>query len=132
MIIVYYHSYHYPAYHYFPSYPTNMMTFHPPRTYPPVDTKIFSHSIQSFKLLMQQGSILLDRLGNLQFSKKVMDAAQQGKQDEVNRLIKSIGLKVPVKTTFNPSGVQFELSTNSSPSSPNDCCTLNINMKWGQ
>ncbi|WP_223282836.1 hypothetical protein [Neobacillus kokaensis] len=132
MIIMYYNYYHYPANPYMPPFSASMMNYQPPRSYPPVDTKIFSHSIQSFKILMQQGSILLDRLAELQFSKKVMNAAQQGKQAEVDQLIKSIGLKVPVKTTFSPSGVIFELSTNSGTTSPFNCCTLNINMKWGE
>ncbi|MCM3569731.1 hypothetical protein [Neobacillus mesonae] len=128
---MYYNPYHYPAAPYLQPSPAYMMGGHLPRTYPPVNTEIFSKSIKSFKLLIDQGAILLDRLGNLNFSKKLMNAAQQGKQAEVDHLIKSLGLKVPVKTTYSPSGVKFELSTNSDPGTNISCCTLNINMKWG-
>lgn len=115
-----------------PPYPVYTMNYHIPRTYPAVDPTIFSASIKSFRLLMTQGSILLDRLGNLQFARQIMTAAQEGKHHEVNRLIQSIGLKVPVKTTYTPTGVNFELIAQSHPNIPNSCCTLTINLKWGR
>jgi hypothetical protein len=108
-----------------------MVNYQVPRTYPPVDTKIFASSVKSFRLLMEQGSILLDRLGNLAFAHKMMTAAQQGKNAEVDRMIKSIGLKVPVTTKFTPTGVNFILSTDTSQNHSVNCCSLTIAMKWG-
>lgn len=99
--------------------------------YPPVDVKIFSQSIKSFRLLMKQGSLLLDRLGDTTLARKIMEAAQQGKKAQVEQLIKSIGLKVPVTTQYTPSGVIFTLHSNISPPHPVNCCTLTISMKWG-
>ncbi|MFJ5714345.1 hypothetical protein [Neobacillus sp. NPDC093127] len=122
---------HYPTYPWVPSYPTYMVNYQVPRTYPPVDTKIFAGSVKSFRLLMEQGSILLDRLGNLAFAQKMMTAAQQGKNAEVDRMIKSIGLKVPVTTKFTPTGVDFILSTDTSQNQSVNCCSLTIAMKWG-
>ncbi|WP_052353679.1 hypothetical protein [Neobacillus jeddahensis] len=115
-----------------PPYPIQTVAPHF-RSYPPVDTKIFEGSVKSFHLLMQQGSVLLDRLGDAQFSHKMMSAAQQGKKAEVDQLIKTIGLKVPVVTQFTPSGVHFILSTQPQPTQnqPESCCTLTVAMKWG-
>jgi len=115
-----------------PPYPAYLVNYPVPRTYPPVDTKIFEDSVKSFRLLMAQGSILLDRLGDVAFARKVMSAAQQGKNAEVDHLIKSIGLKVPVVTKFTPTGVNFILSTQTTQLEPINCCTLTVAMKWGQ
>lgn len=103
-----------------------------PRTYPPVDIKIFSQSVHAFRQLMEQGSILLDRLGDAGFANKMMSAAQQGKKVEVDRLIKSIGLKVPVITKYSPSGVTFDLTTQTIQNQPVSCCTLTVALKWGR
>ncbi|MFZ7943018.1 MULTISPECIES: hypothetical protein [Bacillaceae] len=129
---MYYYPFHYPAVHPMPSYPGYPAAYPIPRTYPPVDTKIFAGSVKSFRLLMEQGSILLDRLGDLNFSKKLMSEAQQGKNAEVDQMIKSIGLKVPVITKFTPSGVNFILTTEPTQQHPSNCCTLTVAMKWGQ
>ncbi|MEH7010176.1 hypothetical protein V7087_05050 [Neobacillus niacini] len=128
---MYYYHYPYPQYpqpHAYPGY-----QFYPPiaRQYPPVDVNIFTKSIKSYRLLMDQGSKLLDRLGNPNFDVKLMAAAQQGNKTEVDRLIKSIGLKVPVNTKYTPTGVTFDLTTQPDPSSHMSCCTLTVHMKWG-
>lgn len=128
---MYYNPYYYPAYPTITHFPVLPMNYQIPRTYPSVNTQIFSQSIKSFRLLMAQGSILLDRLSNVQFARQLMTAAQKGNQGEVDRLIKSLGLKVPVITKYTPSGVNFELVTPTSPNNPTNCCTLTINMKWG-
>ena len=129
---MYYNPYYYPAVHPLPPYPPYMASYPIPRAYPPVDTKIFAGSVKSFRLLMEQGSILLDRLGDPSFAKKMMSAAQQGKNIEVDQMIKSIGLKVPVITKFTPSGVNFNLTTQTTQQHPQNCCTLTVAMKWGQ
>ncbi|WP_251550969.1 hypothetical protein [Neobacillus muris] len=102
------------------------------RTYPPVDISIFQGSIHSFHRLMEQGSILLTHLADPSFSRRIMAAAQQGKQAEVDTLMKSIGLKVPISTRYTPSGVEFTLSAQTAAASPNDCCSLSISLKWGR
>ena len=119
---MHYLPFHYPIH---PSYPVY------PRTYPSVDVKMFESSVQSFRLLMVQGNRLLNRLGDPRFAAKLMTAAQQGKQAEVDQLIKSIGLNIPVITRYTPSGVIFELPTPATQQNPISCCTLSIAMKWG-
>ena len=114
--------YGYPSYYHHYSYYRN---------YPPVDTKIFSSSVRNFRLLMQQGSILLDKLAEASFETKMMTAAQQGKQAEVEKLIRSIGLKVPVTTHYTPTGINFILSTPPSSGGIGSCCSLTVSMKWG-
>lgn len=128
---MYFNHYPYPLYPPPPVYPAPYIYEAHNRQYPPVDPKIFAKSIKSYRLLMDQGSILLDRLGDEGFDVKVMTAAQQGNNTVVDQLIKSIGLKVPVTTKFTPSGVTFELSTRPDPGSPFSCCTLTVHMKWG-
>jgi len=130
---MYYYPYQYQIYPPLPVYPPQMgYQFQPiPRSYPPVDVKIFVNSVKSFRLLMAQGSILLDRLGDLGFARKMMSAAQQGKKADVDHLISTVGLKVPVITTFTPSGVIFELTTQPNQNNPASCCTLKVSMKWG-
>lgn len=128
---MYQHPLQYPIYPWVQSYPTYMVNYQVPRTYPPVNTKIFASSVKSFRLIMEQGSILLDSLGNLAFANKLMTAAQQGKNAEVDRMIKSIGLKVPITTQFSPTGVNFILSTDSTQNQSGNCCSLTFSMKWG-
>ncbi|EKN66196.1 hypothetical protein BABA_17347 [Neobacillus bataviensis LMG 21833] len=129
---MYYYPFNYPSVQPMPPFPTYMAAYPIPRSYPPVDTKIFAGSVKSFRLLMEQGSILLDRLGDASFAKKMMGAAQQGKNTEVDQMIKSIGLKVPVITKFTPTGVNFILTTQTTQQNPLNCCSLTIAMKWGQ
>ncbi|WHY78544.1 hypothetical protein QNH20_05210 [Neobacillus sp. WH10] len=127
-----YNPYHYPVIHQMPPYPANMVNYPIPRTYPAVDPKIFEGSVKSFHQLMAQASMLLNRLGNVAFSRKLMSAAQQGKQAEVDKMIKSIGLRVPVATKFNPTDVHFILTTPPTPYNPINCCTLTVGLKWSQ
>jgi hypothetical protein len=128
---MYYYPYQYPIHPPMPVY-LPQMNYQPyPRSYPPVDVKIFEDSVKSFRLLMEQGSNLLDRLGDHGFARRMMSAAQQGKKAEVDRLISTIGLKVPVVTKFSPTGVNFELIDQTDPNNPMSCCTLTVHMKWG-
>ncbi|MDP4087376.1 MAG: hypothetical protein Q8934_22695 [Bacillota bacterium] len=122
----------YPVYPPLPSYTIFPKIQHLPRSpYPKVDTKVFQNSIKSFRYLMEQGGLLLDQLGDSSFAYKIMDAAQLGKKVQVENLIKSIGLKVPVTTKYNPSGVIFILHSQVPQQTSIDCCTLTISMRWG-
>jgi hypothetical protein len=129
---MYYYPYQYPIHPPIPVYPPQVVYHHPvPRSYPPVDVKVFEDSVKTFRLLIAQGSILLDRLGDHGFARKMMSAAQQGKNAEVDQLIRSIGLKVPVDTKFTPSGVRFDLIAQPAPNKPISCCILTVHLKWG-
>lgn len=80
---------------------------------------------------MEQGSILLDRLEDSNFAYKVMDSAQKGDKARVDKLIESIGLRVPVSTQYTPSGIIFTLYSKATQHTPSSCCNLTISMKWG-
>ncbi|RFU67854.1 hypothetical protein [Bacillus sp. V59.32b] len=94
--------------------------------YAPIDISLFSSSVHTFQLLMQQSRILLERLRDPAFEKQLMGFAQQGKQSEVDLLIRAIGLQVPVKTTFTPSEIIFSLRD-----SVSECCILTFAIRWG-
>lgn len=128
---MYYYHYPYPPQPQPPAYPVYPYYQPKARQYPQVDVKVFSKSIKSYRLLMDQGSILLDRLGTPGFDIQLMSAAQKGNKAQVDNLIKTIGLKVPVATKYTPTGVTFELATEPESGSPMSCCTLTVHMKWG-
>lgn len=124
---------HYPPYiSWYSPFPAIIMTnSHERFSYPAVNTEIFLQSIKSFRLLMQQGNRLLDRLIDGNFSKRIMAAAQRGDKKQVDMLIKSIGLSVPITTQYTPSGVIFTLYSPLGDSHVN-CCTLTMSLKWGR
>ncbi|MDR7076974.1 hypothetical protein J2Y03_001997 [Neobacillus niacini] len=126
---MYYYHYPYPPQPRPPVYPNYHNPI--PRQYPQVDVNVFKKSIKTYRLLMDQGSILLDRLGDSDFDVKIMSAAQQGNTSEVDKLIKTIGLKVPVRTKYTPTGVTFELTAHVDPNAPANCCTLKVQLQWG-
>jgi hypothetical protein len=117
------------------NYPTfTFLPFnHPfPRSpYPKVDTKLFEGSVKSFHILMDQANLLLNRLSDARFAYQIMDVAQQGKKANVERLVKSMGLQVPVKTEYTPSGIIFTLYSPATQTAITSCCALIISMKWG-
>lgn len=105
-------------------YPTN-------RQYPPTDQEILSQSVEEYQILMQQGEILLNKLADPSFAKPLMEEAQKGNQDEVNKLIEQIdGLVIDIDINYTPTGAIFEL-TSPQASEGGDCCTLNMILKWG-
>jgi hypothetical protein len=76
---------------------------------------------------MSQGSLILDKLSKSQdLCKRLKRAAQTGDQAEVDRLVKSTGVKVKVITTYTPSGIKFELHEDT-PGQSHGFLTLNIN-----
>jgi hypothetical protein len=125
---MYYYHYPYPPHPVYTSY----NYYQPmPRQYPQVDVNVFKKSIKTYRLLMDEGSLLLDKLGDPGFDVKLMTAAQMGNNSEVDILMKSIGLKVPVKTKYTPTGVIFELKAHADPNAPMNCCTLTVQLQWG-
>jgi hypothetical protein len=99
--------------------------------YPAIDTKIFSKSVKAFSPLMYQGSKLLSHLNNPSFAHKLMDAAQHGRKAQVEALVKSIGLTVPVTTHFSPTGIVFTLHSRETLDPFENCCSLSFAIKWG-
>lgn len=99
--------------------------------YPGVDTKIFIQSVKAFSPLMQQGSVLLRYLGNPSFAHRIMDAAQHGNKAQVDAMVKTIGLNVPITTHFSPTGIVFTLHSREKQDPLENCCSLSIAIRWG-
>jgi|SRR5690625_1869833 len=133
VFVMYYNLYHHPTCRRMQNYQGRFYNhFSPIRQYPPTDPSILSQSVKEFQTLMQQGVLLLNRLADTTYAKKLMEAAQQGDQSEVDRLIHTIdGLFVPVNINYSPSGAIFILQS-PAVSEGGECCTLNISLKWGQ
>ena len=98
------------------------------RQLPAVDSTYFEKSAKSMQLLMKEASLVLNKLAESgPFANEIMVAAQQSNMNEVERLIKSTGIKSKVDTTFNPDGINLKLSSKVEAS---DCCHLTIALRW--
>jgi hypothetical protein len=124
----------------YPGYYSNITrhsVFPDPRTYypapyyrklPEVDPTLFKESAEEMRILMMDASIMLAKLADSkEFAKQVMAAAQASNDKEVDRLLKSTGIKSDVKATFNPDGLnlQLEASVGGTKSSQ-----LTIALRW--
>ncbi len=106
--------------------------YYPPyaieRQYPEVDATLFEQSAKSMQFLMKEASLVLNKFAvSKDFATKVMNAAQQSNMKEVDQLIKSTGIKSKVKTSFNPDGINMQLSSNIGEA---ECCHLTIGLRW--
>ncbi|PLT32109.1 hypothetical protein [Bacillus sp. V5-8f] len=99
------------------------------RQYPPVDTSTFEQSVAAFQKTVVEAGSILKKFAEPQFANRLMSAAQQGNQQEVDRLIKSIGTSTPVTTQYTPSGVLLTIHAQALGS---QCCTLTMFLKWGK
>jgi hypothetical protein len=111
-------------------YPVHSMNWFPylVRQYPPVDITLFNKSAVAMQKLMKEASIVLNKIASSKtFAFKLMSAAQESKLKEVERLIKSTGIKSKVETSYTPGGINFKLSSMVGES---DCCHLTIALRW--
>lgn len=130
---MHYHQYPQPHYYprntYFPVYPYmngNRIPHH--RPYPPVDPTFFTESAGAMQQLMKEASIILKKLSeSKKFASEVMNAAQEGKMDKVDQLLKSTGVHAAVKTDYDPDRINLKLS---SKVGDTDCCHLTIALRW--
>ncbi|MGK0701536.1 hypothetical protein CHN50_15625 [Priestia aryabhattai] len=96
---------------------------------PPVDTSIFSHSVNSLQKIVLESSVLLKKLADPKFSQTLMTAAQAGNHKQVDNLIKSIGISTPITTKYNPDGLLLIMPAQSEGK---ECCALSMFLKWGE
>ena len=91
--------------------------------FPPVDSTLLHESAKESQQLMRDATKLIDLFATSKdFSTKVMDAAQQSKQEEVKRLIRSNGITSQIEVYFNPDGIRLEFRSN--------CCQLLVVLRW--
>ena len=93
-----------------------------------VDITIFEESLVVYKQLLHDADLLLNHLSSRkQFATQVMSAAQISNKKEVDRLIKSIGIKSNIKVSYNPDGIHFTLW---SDVKGEKCCQLDMAIRW--
>ena len=98
--------------------------------YPPVDIGYFQQSLTAYQTLLQDGSVIMNSLSSSpEMMKNLMEAAQEGKDEEVDSIIKATGVTSIVDTSFTPDSVTFTLYADAEEFSK--CCTLKMNLKWG-
>lgn len=96
------------------------------RQYPKVDPTLFHQSAETFKQLMKDGNVLLNKLSeSREFAGNVMDAAQRGDQNKVKQLIHSAGIKERVEVRYTPDGITFDMY-----SDKGQCCKLAMSLRW--
>jgi hypothetical protein len=129
--VMYYYQYPHPKYyarnvyypvynHYFPSYYS--------RPYPHVDPTVFTESAGAMQNLMKEASIILQKLSeSKEFAAEVMGAAQEGKMEKVEQLLKTTGVHARVAVDYTPDGINLKMASDVDGS---DCCHLTIGLRW--
>jgi uncharacterized protein YajQ (UPF0234 family) len=85
-------------------------------------------SAQKTLALMNDAQTLLNHIGNSNdFAYKLMNAAQQSKMKEVNKLIRSTGVKVQPTVHINPDGLQIVFDEKLGVI---DCCHVTVIVRW--
>ena len=100
----------------------------PSRQYPDVDATLFEQSAKSMQSLLKDANLLLNKLADSKsFAQKVMYAAQQSNTKEVDKLIKSTGIKSDVSANIDPDGIYLKIAPKGNNT---DCCQLKIALRW--
>ncbi|PAV28847.1 hypothetical protein CIL05_14570 [Virgibacillus profundi] len=119
MYYLYYRGY-YPLYFYNPYLPI--------REFPPVDPEFFHQSANETKKLMEDASVILDKLADSkEFDEELMYAAQTSDIEEVERLINSIDISSEVEVHFNPDNLRLEFKSHVEET---ECCKLTVALRW--
>ncbi|MGY0693899.1 hypothetical protein ACW2QC_14110 [Virgibacillus sp. FSP13] len=121
-------SYMQPVYHPITYYPASPYMLSARPQYPEVDPTLFHQSAGAFKTLMNDATIILNKLADSkEFAYQVMNAAQVNDKDEVEKLIKSTGVKENVNVDFNPDAITLEMM---SKLEKTECCKLAMTLRW--
>ncbi|MBS4179407.1 hypothetical protein [Lederbergia citrea] len=100
----------------------------PQSMYPPVDIKKLHQSAQKYQELLNQATLLVNKITTSPgFARNLMDAAQKSNQKKVIELILSTGITIKVKTSFSPDGIKVDLSN---AKHEGDCCTIRLALPW--
>lgn len=100
----------------------------PLRQYPEVNTTLFKQSATKAITLMSDVNIVMKKIETSDaFSKDLMSAAQESKQAEVEKLIKSTGIKKSPKITYNPDGITLNFQDFVGEK---ECCHIILQLRW--
>ncbi|MFS0836508.1 hypothetical protein [Paenibacillus sp. 1P03SA] len=97
--------------------------------YPSADPKQLISSAASFRRLLADGNVVLARLSDEPFAFRLMTAAQAGRKQEVDRLMKSIAVSSVLAARYTPSGLIVTVTPGAQELA---CCALTMSLKWGQ
>ncbi|MFB4166930.1 hypothetical protein [Virgibacillus sp. JSM 102003] len=112
----------------YPGYYPNSTSWPDREQYPPVDANLLYQSANETKKLMDDASIVLNKLAEShEFDAELMYAAQVADTAKVERLIHSTGIKSEVDIHYNPDGLRLILI---SQVANTDCCKLQIALRW--
>ncbi|WP_077324895.1 hypothetical protein [Virgibacillus siamensis] len=109
-------------------YCPNSPNFHRRQQLPDVDASLLFESAKETKSLMEDASIVLDKLADSEeFDTELMYAAQASDIDEVRRLIHTLGITSSTDVDYNPDGLNISFN---SKINELDCCRLRIALRW--
>ncbi|MGM9925529.1 MAG: hypothetical protein ACI35R_14880 [Bacillus sp. (in: firmicutes)] len=119
-----------PVYYTFPNQNTSYLPHFENRpNYPPVDPSILIKSAQkSTELLNDAQKVSHGFTNSSAFSKQLIEAAQQSKNEEVKRLLSTLATNSKSEIHYNPDGIHITFK----PKEPfNNCCIVTLSLKWG-
>ncbi|MCE7793996.1 hypothetical protein K8O68_16530 [Salipaludibacillus sp. CUR1] len=100
------------------------------RQYPPVDPSLFQQSLQTYASLTARGNLLIERLlASPETMQQLMEAAQAGQNETVNRIVHAAAGTTDITTSYTPMSVTFNLTADTPQLSP--CCRMTMNLRWG-
>lgn len=113
---------------YYHAYPPIPKYVFPQRQFLPVNPKMFMDSAKKMNPLLKDAEVLMRHISNTEpFARKLMDAAQHSKLNEVNKMIAQIGIKSKSDIRINPSALILILSPKNDPL---DCCQVELRIRW--
>ncbi|MCG7346017.1 hypothetical protein MHZ92_18040 [Sporosarcina sp. ACRSL] len=96
--------------------------------FPPVNIRKFDVSAHRFKEVMDQANRFIGALiASDDFARRLMDAAQQSNQREVERLVRSTGVTIKYQINYTPDGLRIDFTNRDAEHS---CCTLRMALNW--
>ena len=98
------------------------------RPFPPVDPTVFQESANKELALLNDVRVVLEKIStSSQYSADIMKAAQESNQTQIEKLVRSSGVKKIPAITYTPDGlrIKFTDSTNGM-----ECCHLAVKLRW--
>ena len=93
-----------------------------------MDVTIFNESLRAYRQLLKDASNVLNHLADSKsLAAQVMGAAEVSNHKEVDRLIKSLGVKSDFVVTYNPDGIHLKFLAHAQGS---ECCKLDMAIRW--
>lgn len=89
---------------------------------------MFMTSAKYMQALMKDASVLLEKMADSkEFAVKLMNAAQESKQQLVNDQIKQTGIQNIPSVSFTPDGLKLSFSKDIDHL---NCCNLVLSVRW--